>query len=62
MIENHRQYEVLVLYTDNIGKIFNKCKEIDVKILYNTESLDNYTCFIIEDLDENKIENSYYDK
>ena len=57
---------VLGLYTDNIDKAFAKCKEIGAKILYKPEkipnSLDNYTCFAIEDLDENKIEISYYDK
>ena len=57
---------VLGLYTDNIDKAFNKCKEIGEKILYKPEkipnSLDNYTCFAIEDLDGNKIEISYYDK
>ena len=57
---------VLGLYTDNIDKAFNKCKEIGAKILYKPEkipnSLDNYTCFAIEDLDGNKIEISYYDK
>ena len=57
---------VLGLYTDDIDKAFNKCKEIGAKILYEPEkipnSLDNYTCFAIEDLDGNKIEISYYDK
>ena len=57
---------VLGLYTDNVSKAFNKCKEIGAKILYKPEkipnSLDNYTCFAIEDLDGNKIEISYYDK
>ena len=57
---------VLGLYTDDIDKAFNKCKEIGAKILYEPEKLtnspDNYTCFAIEDLDENKIEISYYDK
>ena len=57
---------VLGLYTDNVDKAFNKCKEIGAKILYKPEkipnSLDNYTCFAIEDLDGNKIEISYYDK
>ena len=57
---------VLGLYTDNIDKAFAKCKEIGAKILYKPEkipnSLDNYTCFAIEDLDGNKIEISYYDK
>ena len=46
---------VLGLYTDDIDKAFNKCKEIGAKILYEPEkipnSLDNYTCFAIEDLD-----------
>lgn len=57
---------VLGLYTDNIDKAFNKCKKIGAKILYKPEkipnSIDNYTCFAIEDLDGNKIEISYYDK
>ena len=57
---------VLGLYTDNIDKAFSKCKEIGAKILYKPEkipnSIDNYTCFAIEDLDGNKIEISYYDK
>ena len=57
---------VLGLYTDNVDKEFNKCKEIGAKILYEPEkipnSLDNYTCFAIKDLDGNKIEISYYDK
>ena len=57
---------VLGLYTDNVDKEFNKCKAIGAKILYEPEkipdSLDNYTCFAIEDLDGNKIEISYYDK
>ena len=57
---------VLGLYTDNVDKAFNKCKEIGAKILYKPEkipnSIDNYTCFAIEDLDGNKIEISYYDK
>lgn len=57
---------VLGLYTDNVDEEFNKCKEIGAKILYEPEkipnSLDNYTCFAIEDLDGNKIEISYYDK
>ena len=57
---------VLGLYTDNIDKVFDKCRKIGAKILYKPEkipnSLDNYTCFAIEDLDGNKIEISYYDK
>ena len=57
---------VLGLYTDDIDKAFNKCKEIGAKILYEPEKLtnspDNYTCFAIEGLDGNKIEISYYDK
>ena len=57
---------VLGLYTDKVDEEFNKCKEIGAKILYEPEkipnSLDNYTCFAIEDLDGNKIEISYYDK
>ena len=57
---------VLGLYTDDIDKAFNKCKEIGAKILYESlkipNSPDNYTCFAIEDLDGNKIEISYYDK
>lgn len=56
---------VLGLYTKDINKAFEKCKEIGAKILYSPEkipnSLDNYTCFAIEDLDGNKIEISYYD-
>lgn len=56
---------VLGLYTKDINKAFEKCKKIGAKILYNPEkipnSLDNYTCFAIEDLDGNKIEISYYD-
>lgn len=55
---------VLGLYTKDINKAFEKCKEIGAKILYSPEkipnSLDNYTCFAIEDLDGNKIEISYY--
>ena len=57
---------VLVLYTDNIEKSFNQCKKIGAKILYDIEnvpdSIDNYTCFAIEDLDGNKIEISQYNK
>ena len=57
---------VLGLYTDNVDEEFNKCKEIGAKILYEPEkipnSIDNYNCFAIEDLDGNKIEISYYDK
>lgn len=56
---------VLGLYTKDINKAFEKCKKIGAKILYNPEripnSLDNYACFAIEDLDGNKIEISYYD-
>lgn len=56
---------VLGLYTKDINKAFEKCRKIGAKILYNPEkipnSLDNYTCFAIEDLDGNKIEISYYD-
>lgn len=57
---------VLGLYTDNIEKSFNQCKKIGAKILYDiekvTDSIDNYTCFAIEDLDGNKIEISQYNK
>lgn len=57
---------VLGLYTDNIEKSFNQCKKIGAKILYDIEnvpdSIDNYTCFAIEDLDGNKIEISQYNK
>lgn len=57
---------VLGLYTDNITKAYNKCKEIGAKILYEPVELenskDNYTCFAIEDLDGNKIEISHYDR
>lgn len=56
---------VLGLYTKDINRAFEKCKKIGAEILYNPEkipnSLDNYTCFAIEDLDGNKIEISYYD-
>lgn len=57
---------VLGLYTDNIIETFDLCKEIGAKILYKPEkienSIDNYECFAIEDLDGNKIEIAYYDK
>lgn len=57
---------VLGLYTENIDKAYNKCKEIGAKILYKPEkianSIDNYNCFAIEDFDGNKIEISYYDR
>lgn len=57
---------VLGLYTDDIEKSFEKCKKLGAKILYEPEkvpnSIDNYRCFAIEDLDGNKIEIAYYDK
>lgn len=57
---------VLGLYTDNIKEAYEKCLNLNAKILYEPEklpnSLDNYICFAIEDLDGNKIEISYYDK
>ncbi len=57
---------VLGLYTDDIKTAYKKCIELNVKILYEPESVpnskDNYKCFAIEDLDGNKIEISYYDK
>ncbi len=57
---------VLGLYTDNIEKAFEKCKELGVKILYNIQEVpnseDHYKCFAIEDIDGNKIEIAYYDK
>lgn len=57
---------VLGLYTDDIKKAYEKCKNLNAKIIYEPEklpnSLDNYECFAIEDLDGNKIEISYYDR
>ena len=57
---------VLGLYTEDIKKAYNKCLELNAKILYEPEkipnSADNYECFAIEDLDGNKIEIAYYDK
>lgn len=57
---------VLGLYTENIDKAYKKCLELRAKIIYEPEeipnSVDNYKCFAIEDLDGNKIEISYYDK
>lgn len=57
---------VLGLYTENIEQAYKKCKEMKAKILYEPEeipnSLDNYKCFAIEDLDGNKIEIAYYNK
>ena len=57
---------VLGLYTDNIEKAYDQCKKIGARILYDIEkipnSVDNYMCFAIEDLDGNKIEISQYDK
>ena len=57
---------VLGLYTDDIETAYKKCLELNVKILYEPEavpnSIDNYKCFAIEDLDGNKIEIAYYDK
>ncbi len=57
---------VLGLYTENIEKAYKKCLELNTKIIYEPyeipDSIDNYKCFAIEDLDGNKIEISYYDK
>lgn len=57
---------VLGLYTENIDKAYKKCLELRANIIYKPEeipnSVDNYKCFAIEDLDGNKIEISYYDK
>lgn len=57
---------VLGLYTNNIKEAYDLCVEIGAKILYKPEkipnSIDNYECFAIEDLDGNKIEIAYYDK
>lgn len=57
---------VLGLYTHNIERAFECCKNIGANIIYDIEklpnSMDNYTCFAVEDLDGNKIEISYYDK
>lgn len=57
---------VLGLYTDDIEKSFLLCKSLNIKILYEIESVpnskDNYRCFAIEDLDGNKIEIASYDK
>lgn len=57
---------VLGLYTDNINLAYQKCLEIQAKILYAPTSIlnsvDNYICFAIEDLDGNKIEIAQYKK
>lgn len=57
---------VLGLYTENIEETYKECLALKTKILYEPEiipnSVDNYKCFAIEDLDGNKIEISYYDK
>ena len=57
---------VLGLYVNNIEEALDLCKSIDANILYKVEeipnSIDNYKCFAIEDLDGNKIEISCYDK
>ena len=57
---------VLGLYTEDINAAYQKCLNLNAKILYKPEELpnstDNYKCFAIEDLDGNKIEISYYDK
>lgn len=57
---------VLGLYTDNIEKAYDQCKKFGARILYDIEeipnSVDNYKCFAIEDLDGNKIEIFQYDK
>ena len=57
---------VLGLYTDDMDKAFELCKDIGAKILYEPvevpNSEDHYKCFAIEDYDGNKIEIAYYDK
>ncbi len=57
---------VLGLYTEDIEGSYKKCLELNAKIIYEAyeipNSIDNYKCFAIEDLDGNKIEISYYDK
>ena len=57
---------VLGLYTENIDKAYEKCISLKAKILYEIcdvpNSIDNYKCFAIEDLDGNKIEIAYYNK
>lgn len=57
---------VLGLYTEDIAKAYKKCIELNAKILYEPEAIantiDNYKCFAIEDLDGNKIEISSYNK
>ena len=57
---------VLGLYTSDINKTFQKCLDLNVKILYSIEEIpnskDHYKCFAIEDLDGNKIEVASYDK
>lgn len=57
---------ILGLYTDDIDKAFELCKDIGAKILYEPvevlNSEDHYKCFAIEDYDGNKIEIAYYDK
>lgn len=57
---------VLGLYTDDINKSLELCKNLGAKILYEPEKIknskDNYRCFAIEDYDGNKIEIACYDK
>lgn len=57
---------VLGLYTENIDVAYQKMYRLGAKILYAPESIensiDNYICFAIEDLDGNKIEIAHYDK
>lgn len=57
---------VLGLYTDDINKSLELCRNLGAKILYGPEKIenskDNYRCFAIEDYDGNKIEIACYDK
>ena len=57
---------VLGLYTDDINKSLELCRNLGAKILYEPEKIenskDNYRCFAIEDYDGNKIEIACYDK
>ncbi len=57
---------VLGIYTDDIEQAYKKCLELNAKIIYEPyaipNSLDNYKCFAIKDLDGNKIEISHYNK
>ena len=57
---------VLGLYTEDIDKAYEKCKEMGAKILYKPYEIpyspDHYKCFAIEDLDGNTIEIASYDR